>query len=318
MGSVGVFYGNTVGQKLKFRVACELQWTEQSEQNGYKFQKRYWIDVSIGTTTTDTSISYSWGSAPVKVRNVGQYAISPWMDIGTFATGSTVTVKDVNAKYVTGGTTYESKLNVSYTVAKDTYTVDYSANGGVNSPSSQTFKKDGQITISSTVPTRTGYGFKYWNTSPDGTGVSYMPGSVYKMNSSVTLYAIWEIKTVTVSFYKNDGSDIKKEVVFTYGKTTQRFSSNDWTNGKYALIGYAEKADATESKYSVNYLVTDSWINSQPSKVELYAVWSNRIGSTQNIFVKNQNLYKNATMFIRIGGIYKDIVKAYVKDAIYK
>lgn len=53
------------------------------------------------------------------------------------------------------------------------YTISYNANGGSGAPSSQT--KDGGIdlTLSSTVPTRSGYAFAGWNTQADGSGTSY-------------------------------------------------------------------------------------------------------------------------------------------------
>lgn len=73
-----------------------------------------------------------------------------------------------------------------------TYTVSYNANGGTGAPSSQTKTYGVNLTLSSTVPTRAGYAFKGWATSSTG-AVAYQAGGTYSANSSVTLYAIWEL-----------------------------------------------------------------------------------------------------------------------------
>ena len=71
------------------------------------------------------------------------------------------------------------------------YTISYNANGGSGVPSAQT--KDGGIdlTLSSTVPTRTGYAFAGWNTQADGSGTSYASGATFTDNANTTLYAQW-------------------------------------------------------------------------------------------------------------------------------
>ena len=79
------------------------------------------------------------------------------------------------------------------------YTVNYNANGGSGAPDAQT--KDGGIdlTLSSTVPTRTGYTFAGWNTQADGNGTPYAAGANYSANAAVTLYAQWT-PTYTATF----------------------------------------------------------------------------------------------------------------------
>lgn len=72
-----------------------------------------------------------------------------------------------------------------------TYTVSYNANGGTGAPSSQTKTHDVTLTLSSTLPTRTGYTFNRWNTSSTGVGTDYSSGGSYTNNVTVTLYAIW-------------------------------------------------------------------------------------------------------------------------------
>lgn len=69
------------------------------------------------------------------------------------------------------------------------------------------------ITLTDIVPTRFGYIFKGWSTSPSATTVEYLPGASYTDNASITLYAVWEvgyikprIKDVAVMRCDSDGN----------------------------------------------------------------------------------------------------------------
>jgi uncharacterized protein (TIGR02145 family)/uncharacterized repeat protein (TIGR02543 family) len=73
----------------------------------------------------------------------------------------------------------------------NTYTVTYNANNGTGAPANQTKTHDITLTLSSTVPTRTGYTFASWNTEANGSGTSYTSGASYTANVGVTLYAQW-------------------------------------------------------------------------------------------------------------------------------
>ena len=86
------------------------------------------------------------------------------------------------------------------------HTVTYNVNGGSSTaPASQTKTYGETITISSTVPTRSGYTFVCWNTKADGTGTTYNSGQTYSFEQdggAVTLYAIW--KHANVVYWKID------------------------------------------------------------------------------------------------------------------
>ena len=79
------------------------------------------------------------------------------------------------------------------------YTISYDANGGSGAPAPQT--KDGGIdlTLSSTVPTRTGYTFAGWTVAQDGSGTVYAAGTAYDGNEDVILYAQWRENKETLS-----------------------------------------------------------------------------------------------------------------------
>ena len=97
------------------------------------------------------------------------------------------------------GTTYGYIKNMWLT---KNYTITYNNNGGGTVPSAQTFE-EGTRTISSTTPSRTGYSFKHYNTKANDTGTSYDPNDSISLTGNVTLYAIWQANTYTVSYSKN-------------------------------------------------------------------------------------------------------------------
>ena len=70
------------------------------------------------------------------------------------------------------------------------YTLTYNANGGSNAPSSQTGGTT--YTVSSAVPTRSGYDFIGWSQSSNATSASYNGGDTITLSSDTTLYAVWE------------------------------------------------------------------------------------------------------------------------------
>ena len=91
-----------------------------------------------------------------------------------------------------GGKTISVCNDCGYTKETvQTYTVSYNANGGSGAPSSQTKTYGVTLTLSSVVPTRSGYEFKGWGTSSASTSPSYLAGASYSTNANITLYAIW-------------------------------------------------------------------------------------------------------------------------------
>lgn len=92
------------------------------------------------------------------------------------------------------GASYTSNSGVTlYAVWKaNTWTVRFDANGGSGAPANQTKTYGIDLTLSTTKPTRALYNFLGWATSANGS-VAYAPGSKYKANAAITLYAVWEL-----------------------------------------------------------------------------------------------------------------------------
>ena len=149
----------------------------------------------------------------------------------------------------------------------DTYAVKYNANGGEGAPSNQTKTYGVDLTLSSTKPTKTGYDFQGWGTSSSDTSVDYAAGAKYTKNAAITLYAIWKIKTYTVSYNANGGSGAPSSQTKTYGKDLT-LSSTAPTRSGWTFKGWGTTASDT----SVNYAAGGTYTSN--ANEELFAIWA--------------------------------------------
>lgn len=145
--------------------------------------------------------------------------------------------------------------------ALNTWTVSYNANGGSGAPSSQTKTYGVDLTLSSTVPIRTGYDFLGWSTNSAATTAAYSPGGTYTANEGTVLYAVWQLKTYTVSYDANGGTGAPSSQTKTYGvdltlSTTQPTHA-DVVEGQYTVRfdkkGGSGGPDAMTSRITAKY-----------------------------------------------------------------
>ena len=77
-----------------------------------------------------------------------------------------------------------------------TYTLKFDANGGKDAPETQTVTTKlgyGDLTVSTKAPTREGFVFRGWATTPKG-GPNVKPGNTIRLTGDTTLYAVWQDK----------------------------------------------------------------------------------------------------------------------------
>ena len=107
----------------------------------------------------------------------------------------TKTWSDFNSSHLSGRSRYVCHVvqptDTYYNTNFVTYTVTYNANGGTNAPADQEKKHGTTLTLSSTIPTRSGYTFQGWGTAANATSVAYKAGAGYTANANATLYAVW-------------------------------------------------------------------------------------------------------------------------------
>ena len=165
------------------------------------------------------------------------------------------------------------------TVTIEPYTIMYNANGGTGAPGNQTKTYGNDLTLSSTVPTRTGYTFTSWNTKADGTGTSYAAGAKYIANESVTLYAQWKAE----SAYKLrlEGSTVRRGEQVAIPVYVEGIALGSMT----IRVTY----DSTKLKYIENsYSAFESTVvNDDVKGVLIIAAMNESKGSTGKLFVLN-------------------------------
>lgn len=166
------------------------------------------------------------------------------------------------------GATYTSNADVKlYAVYKlKTYTINYDANGGENAPSSQ-IKTYGQtLTLTNQKPTRTGYDFQGWSESSNGT-VQYQAGGSYTKNEAKTLYAIWKLKTYTISYNANGGSGAPGSQTKTHGQNITLSTTIPTGSNGAKFLNWNTKQDGTGTTYASGGTYSDN------ANVTLYAQW---------------------------------------------
>ena len=201
-------------------------------------------DSGDGTKTVTHSVSISKGTSSKSIS----WSVQFWQS----NEGTKQTKKE----------TKSGSITVS---AKKSYSVKYNANGGSGAPSSQTKWHGTALTLSSTKPTRTGYTFKGWATSSSGS-VAYAAGASYTANASVTLYAVWQAKSYTVSYNANGGSGAPSSQTKTHG-VALTLSSTKPTRTNYSFAGWATSSSSTSVVYTAGSSYTSN------ASVTLYAVW---------------------------------------------
>ena len=203
--------------------------------------------------------------------------------VGTYGSASQV-LYPIDAQYGGG-----YKLGWVYTSAlpKTTYTVSYNANGGSGAPSSQTKTHGTALTLSTTVPTRTGYAFVGWATSSSATSATYAPGASYTTDANLTLYAVWTVNKYEITYDANGGTNAPATQNKAHGTNltlsttvpaknyTITFDANggtvDVSTRQVAceFLGWATTSTATSATYQPGDTFTTN------ANTTLYAVWEN-------------------------------------------
>ena len=183
------------------------------------------------------------------------------------------TSKSATAAEYAPGERYTDEAGVTFYAVwryvPKTYTVSYDANGGSNAPGTQTKTENIALTLASTIPAREGYTFRGWATTPTATTADYQPGGSYTANAAVTLYAVWEKDSYTVSYDANGGTGAPSSQVKKYGETLKLRTDIPTRNG-YEFIGWAESPTATSATYAAGATYFEN------ADITLYAVWRER------------------------------------------
>ncbi len=180
-----------------------------------------------------------------------------------WATDSTATT----ANYQSGGDYTTNASCTLYAVWQpETYTIQYSANGGTNAPDNQTKTYGATLKLSTTIPRKEGYIFKGWSTDSSATTANYQAGGNYTANAACTLYAVWQPETYTIQYNANGGTGAPGNQTKTYG-TTLKLSTTIPKKTGHIFKGWSTGSAAT----TVNYQAGGNYTAN--AACTLYAVW---------------------------------------------
>lgn len=164
---------------------------------------------------------------------------------------------DFNNDTVTSNTVLYGKLTAK------TYTISYNENkpadatGTVIGTPGNTTKTHGiAVLLSNETPTLTGYTFKGWATSANGP-VAYAAGGQYLVDSDITLYAVWQINTFTVTVSSGAGYSTVPSGTYTveYG---QLFTVTINVDRQYAAVKPTVKDNGIDVTNNLNGTTNDT------------------------------------------------------------
>jgi uncharacterized repeat protein (TIGR02543 family) len=203
--------------------------------------------VKVGTSSWNTS-----GSVTIDISD-----LSGTKYVGFRFYGNTYTFNE----YI--GWEARQRLNItSLTAVESGYTLTYDANGGSGAPSA--VSNITSTTISSVVPTRSGYDFLGWSTSSYATSASYVAGDTITLTSATTLYAVWR-KFYTVTYDANGGSNAPSSDKKISGQTLTLNSTSptppEDTSVTYTVTFNANGGTCNQDMMTVTNITTYKFVN---------------------------------------------------------
>ena len=147
--------------------------------------------------------------------------------------------------------------------------VSYDANGGSGAPAGANYSFGDPVTVSSTVPTKTGYTFTGWNTACNASGTAFASGDNFTMpGAPVVLCAQWAVNSYVLTYDANGGAGVPTAAGNNFGATVTVTSAVP-TRAGYSFIAWNTAADATGTSRA-----SAATFSMPANNVTLYAIWS--------------------------------------------
>ena len=237
------------------------------------------FNANGGSTPSSSSITKNYneaiGTLPTCSRaadNTYTYAFAGWFDTAAASGGTQLTT----TTKVTSNKTWYARWTATY----KNYTVTWNGNGGTPSQSSSSFYYNDAL---GTLPTatRTGYTFKGWSTSANG---SVNVSTTTKVTGNVTYYAIWQINSYKLIVNASVGGTVSGGGTYDYGtKVTLKATPSDgyhfvkWSDGD---TNPTRTVTVTRSYTYVAVFAQDAYLKLDKTSLTFEAA-----GSTQTVKV---------------------------------
>lgn len=238
-------YHGTTGNKESTETVTWMVTVKSNVQYTVHFSSAY--PISGGSPNSKTVVPNSSITLPSMETTIEGASFSGWYTSGTGGTR----VGGIGSSYTV---TSNISLYAQYTFSPVSVSLIYDANGGKGAPSpttgTYTYPGQAALTVSSVVPTKSGFIFAGW----DDSGVSGVnivtAGAVINTTKNVNLSAEWSEapKTYTVSFDSNDGSGTISPQTVVSGLTITLPTSGFIREGYY-LSGWIDEGASPSKRY---------------------------------------------------------------------
>lgn len=239
------------------------QWEED------KITYRLSYDFNGGKATTEEHVSREKNfSEYIKIPGSPEkegYIFTGWFD-------SSGTQYYIGKTYL-----FEGNITLIAHWKKRIYIITYNANGGSDAPGNDEKEHGVEKKLSEKIPKRSGYEFKGWSTSKNGT-VKYGKGAIYKDNANLDLYAVWTAivneynilnKTFTLDkdnyYYKGDNKagheSFKKDKIEiqVYDAPDCKYSKRSWKSEKFNVTNYKYLNISFENFHTSTVTKEEGW-----------------------------------------------------------
>lgn len=250
------------------------------------------------------------GLGAVGAGGPGNYCVSDWIPLSDYGITSRLLVAEGTAisfgfecyyNPYDGGA-ISSSGTVDYTLPRSTKTLSYNANGGSGAPASVTVTPGTATILSSTIPTRSGYSFLGWSAYQNATQATYAAGGSITISSDTTLYAVWSINQITVTFNANGGLG-GPAAISANANANVTIPSTIPTKTGCKFLGWHTSQSATAGKYQAGTVAQFS------TNTTLFAIWDK---TASMVKVKVNGVFQNGVVYVKQNGVYKQCM-VYVK-----
>ena len=151
-------------------------------------------------------------------------------------------------------TATDTRTAVGTRIIPNVYILTYDANGGTGAPARQ--NGNGNVTLSSTKPTKDGYNFLGWAESASAAFAKYQPGATYNLKANATLYAVWKKIDTPVNPTANARLNVKASQTVDYkANVTVTATATGVPTGYVLAIYEGNSLRAQGNSTSVSYAV---------------------------------------------------------------
>ncbi len=242
----------------------------------------------------------------------------------------TYTIKEITNTMVVNGTEYSgfdvscngedandgytftltdgSKSVVQFSNTYNPYTLSFNANGGEGWMDFQEISTNGRVQIPENEFVNAGYIFVGWNTTSDGSGVSYLPGETARFYDSTVLFAQWQDCTPH-NWINGICTECGKECEHSYSsEITSRPESTDgitWTDGEKTYtcecgeyyteeVVRADYSEYIEAELKFAELIATEDLT-EAAKAEIVADYNELGELQQNLIIDEQEIVNEYT-----------------------